>query len=270
MTDSGRLLRESDFHDAWARSTAPGEVLVRESFEAPTAIENRHILSEMGDLRGRRVLDLGCGAGEGAVYFATRGAESYACDIAEEFLKLAGEVAGRFGVTVRTRKADTAALPYADGFFDWVYGNGILHHVDLDGTAREVYRVLKPGGQAAFIEPLPYNPAINVYRHLARGVRSADEKPLRFRDLERVGRVFGAMRHREFWFLSLAVFFHFFLVRRWHPSKVRYWKKVIEEGPRYAGMIARLGTIDRFLLDRIPGLGRLAWNTVILVRKPTA
>src|SRR5215469_10063255 len=61
--------REAEFHDAWAVDTAMGDVLVRECFEAPTALENRFILSKMGSLEGKRVLDIGAGLGESSVYY---------------------------------------------------------------------------------------------------------------------------------------------------------------------------------------------------------
>jgi SAM-dependent methyltransferase len=163
--------------------------------------------------------------------------------------------------------ADTARLPYADGFFDFVYGNGILHHVDVDAAAREVRRVLKPGGRALFIEPLPYNPVINVYRRMARGVRTEDERPLRVSELKRIGRAFASASREEFWLFSLVVFLHFFFVRRWHPSKVRYWKKIIEEGPAYAGWMKRLEGLDRSAMRVFPPLRLLCWNTVLIVRK---
>ena len=56
--------REAAFHDAWASSTKLEDVLVRECFEAPTALENQFILSRMGSLRDKRLLDIGAGLGE--------------------------------------------------------------------------------------------------------------------------------------------------------------------------------------------------------------
>ena len=64
--------REAAFHDAWAGSTTIDDVLVRESFEAPTAMENRFILSRMGDLKDKRLLDIGAGLGESSVYLLCR------------------------------------------------------------------------------------------------------------------------------------------------------------------------------------------------------
>ncbi|OGW83096.1 MAG: hypothetical protein A3C47_04735 [Omnitrophica bacterium RIFCSPHIGHO2_02_FULL_51_18] len=259
--------REREFHNEWARSIHIDSLLVRESFESPTAIENQYALAQLGDLRGKRVLDLGCGAGENAVYLALQGAEVSACDIAEEFLKVAETLAKKFNVNLRLARAEVGNLPYADGHFDFVFGNGVLHHVDLKATAREVARVLKSAGKAVFIEPLPYNPVINLYRHMAKGVRTQDEKPLTFKQIREFGGFFSSLRHEEFWLFSLAIFGHFYFVRRWNPSKVRYWKKVIEEGAAYADMFRRLQRWDHFFLKYAPFLKPLCWNTVLVVQK---
>lgn len=262
-----KLQRERDFHNEWARSLDINDLLVRESFESTTAIENRYAFEQLGDVRGKKVLDLGCGAGETSVYFALQGAEVYACDISEEFLAVAERLAQKYNVTVRFSLAEAGSLPYPDDTFDSVFGNGVLHHVELSSTAKEVRRVLKTGGMASFIEPLPYNPVISIYRMMASGVRSADEKPLHFGQLRKFASGFSSSTHREFWLFSLLLFFHFFFVRRWHPSKVRYWKRVIEIGDEYKRSFLVLQRIDNFCLKYLPFLRYLYWNTVLVVKK---
>ncbi len=58
----------------WALTTPLDQILVHECFEAPTALENRFILGQMGPLRGKKILDIGAGLGESSVYFAMQGA----------------------------------------------------------------------------------------------------------------------------------------------------------------------------------------------------
>lgn len=262
-----RFEREREFHNQWARSLNWDELLVRENFEACTAIENQYALRELGDLRGKRILDLGCGAGETSVYFALCGAEVFACDVGDIFLQLAKRLADKFGVKLRLAQVDANFLPCRDDYFDFVYGNGILHHVNLLPAAREIKRVLKRGGKAVFIEPLPYNPVIHVYRALAKDVRTKDEKPLKFGELNQIKPFFSSFHHREFWLFSLLVFLHFFLIRGWHPSKVRYWKKVIEVADSYHGLFGALQALDRFVLRYIPFANYLCWNTALVVMK---
>ncbi len=265
--DTGRIKREEVFHDGWAESIQIDELLVSESFEMPTALENQHIIKHMGPLKGKRILDFGCGAGEAAVYFATQGAYVYACDISAGFLQVVNALATKFGVTVQTTKCDSAKTPYEDDYFDFIYGNGILHHVELEQTSIEVERILKPGGKAFFIEPLPYNPAINVYRKMAEAVRTVDEIPLSFKQMDAFGNKFAKYEHQEFWLFTLLIFFHFFFIRHWHPSKVRYWKRLIESGQDYAGLMNFWQKWDTRCMHIFPFLKYLCWNTVIRVEK---
>ncbi|MFA6601155.1 MAG: class I SAM-dependent methyltransferase [Candidatus Omnitrophota bacterium] len=264
---SKKFESEQEFHNRWAENIPLEDLRVRESFESPTALENRFALERMGDLRGKRILDLGCGAGETAVYFSLAGAEVTGCDISERSLEVGEALAGKFGTKVRWVHGSASSLAARDSSFDLVYANGVLHHVRLSAALKEVRRVLAPGGTAVFIEPLAYNPVINVYRKMAAGVRSEFEQPLRRAQIEKIRTFFPSFERREFWLFSLLIFLHFFFVRRWHPSKVRYWKKVIDEGQAYRGMIGFLEKLDRGLLRIFPFLGWWCWNTVIVVQK---
>src|SRR6266446_9166849 len=74
------LQRERSFHDRWAESIDVDGIRVSDYFEACTAPENRFILGHLGDVEGKMLLDLGCGAGENSVYFAQKGARCTATD----------------------------------------------------------------------------------------------------------------------------------------------------------------------------------------------
>jgi len=54
------------------------------------------------------------------------------------------------------------AIDFADRIF--VFGPGILHHLDYDKAMSELHRVLKPGGAVLFTEPLGHKPAVERYR----------------------------------------------------------------------------------------------------------
>lgn len=162
----------------------------------------------LGELRGQRVLELGCGPGDYTIMLARRGAEVTAVDIAPSSLQITRRRAGLNGVAQAVRPlwmpAETLALPAAS--FDWVVGFGLLHHADPARLGPEIRRVLRPGGRALFREPLGANPLLHLareylpYRHKHR---SANEHPLSYGDIDRVGRYFKSTRIREFYLFSM-------------------------------------------------------------------
>jgi SAM-dependent methyltransferase len=259
--------RESAFHDDWAGSEDPASVRVDQAFEACTAPENRHIVAWLGDVRGLKLLDLGCGCGEAAVYFAKRGADVTASDLSPGMLELARKVGDCHGVTMGTVECGSERLPFPAGTFDVVYGANVLHHSNLPLALAEVRRVLKPGGRACFWDPLADNPAINVYRAMAHKVRTPDEHPLTRSDLAHVRATFDRVEFRFFWFLTLLVFAKFYLVDWVHPNTERYWKKVVRDADRVAWLYRPLAWLDRLLLRAFPPARRYCWNVVVCARK---
>lgn len=266
--EAQRRHNESEFHDRWAAEIDPTDTLVDETFTSITAVENQHILAQFGDVRGKRVLDYGCGAAEGGVFLAKQGARVVGIDVSAGMLGAAQRLAARHGVEIETRQVTSDLIPAGDQEFDLIYGNGVLHHVSLPVAIPELARVMKPGGKGCFIEPLPYNPVINVYRRIAREVRTPDEKPLTFGDIERFRGSFGEVSHQEFWLTTLSVFLKFYLIDRANPNQERYWKKIYTDAGKLESFFGPLRNLDERLLKAIPPLRRLCWNTVITVAAP--
>ncbi len=97
---------------------------------------------------GRRVLEIGCGAGSAACRFAQHGAEVTAVDITANAVALCRQNALVKNVAVDVRQMDAETLDgLPDASFDFVYSWGVLHHSSRpDAAYRQVARVLKPGG----------------------------------------------------------------------------------------------------------------------------
>jgi 2-polyprenyl-3-methyl-5-hydroxy-6-metoxy-1,4-benzoquinol methylase len=261
-------LRESVFHDEWADSIEPSTVLVNETFTACTSPESRWLLAQLGDVSGKRLLDLGSGAGESAVFFALQGAEVTATDVSEGMLAVAAKVAERHGVALNCRIASAEDLSeFDDGSFDVVFGANVLHHVDIEGCLEEVKRVLKPGGKAAFWDPLAYNPAINFYRRMATAVRTTDEHPLKREHLKSMRTRFSDVRVKFFWLSTLALFLKFYFVDRVHPNDDRYWKRVVARESELKGIYKPLERLDSALLKVFPFLGWMAWTCAVILKK---
>jgi SAM-dependent methyltransferase len=262
--------REEEFHDRWAASLDPRDVLVDQSWEAATAPEHRWIRAQLGELRGKRVLDLGCGAGEAAVWFAKQGASVVASDLSADFLELVRRVAALHGTSVQTHHADADAIDLPAGSFDVVYAGNLLHHVNLEQTLDRICALLKPGGMVVTWDPLRHNPVINIYRRMASGkdgVRTEDEFPLHIRDVRHFERRFTEVRSECFWLCTLWIFVRFYLIERVHPRQDRYWKRIIREHGRLEGKYRRLERLDRALLRIFPFFKRYCWNVAICARK---
>jgi ubiquinone/menaquinone biosynthesis C-methylase UbiE len=261
------LQREQDFHDQWASTIDVDGIRVLDYFEACTAPENRFVLKHLGDVSGKYLLDLGCGAGENSVYFSKLGARCVASDYSPGMVEVALKLAEKNNVRVEGQVINAMAIDYPDNTFDIVYAANLLHHIpDPSVTIREMHRVLKPGGKMCFWDPLRHNPVINVYRKMAMEVRTEDEMPLHINLVKEVQRQFSSTKFDTFWIATLWIFLQFYLIEKVNPNKERYWKKIILEQDRLRPMYRRLESIDR-LLKRIPGMRRLAWNLAVVATK---
>lgn len=264
---SSQEVKETEFHDDWAANTSVDDVLVEEAFLSPAAPENRQILDWMGDLKGKKVLELGAGLGEASVFLALNGADVLATDISPKMLEFAEKLAQKKGTKIKTKVAsahDLSNIP--DESFDCIYAGNLLHHVDIRKTIIEAKKKLKPGGVAYFWDPLQYNPAINVYRKIATKVRTEDEHPLRVSDIKFIESQFSRVETRYFWLTGLSVFFKYYFINRYDPNKVRYWKKIITDKNNF-GWLEKAHAIDRFMLKVLPPLKYLSWNIAIKATK---
>jgi SAM-dependent methyltransferase len=101
--------------------------------------------------RGRRVLEVGCGAGVDLARFATGGAVVVGIDLAESAIELARSNFAQQGLTGEFHVASGEALPFPDASFDLVYAHGVVQYTaDPHRMIAECRRVLRPGGQAIF------------------------------------------------------------------------------------------------------------------------
>jgi SAM-dependent methyltransferase len=245
-TATERRTREREFHDRQARERA-------ERFHSPDAYRVdanwyldheswiRPAFAKLGNLRDRRVLDLGCGHGMAAVVLAGLGARVTALELSADYLREAGRRAAANGVHLDLVQADGETLPFADGAFDRVWGNAILHHLDAATACRELRRVLAPGGVAVFCEPWGETPLLRLARrHLGYPgkERTVDEQPLERRQLRLLHDFFPGLTVEGFQLLAM--------LRRLLP-----------------GRLSSLNRCDTWLLRHHPALRRYCRYVVI-------
>jgi SAM-dependent methyltransferase len=202
-----RLLAELQFHDAQAvdRSFTFHKFPERLRFADAEFLDHetwvRPAFKRFGDLSGKSALDYGCGHGMAAVVMARAGAAVSAFDLSPGYVAEAEQRANANGVRVRFAVADAEVLPYPGQSFDVVWGNAILHHLDLHRAGAELKRVLKPGGVAVFCEPWGGNPVLEFARRrlpYPRKHRTVDEHPLQSRDLVPLRRHFPTLHIEGF------------------------------------------------------------------------
>jgi 2-polyprenyl-6-hydroxyphenyl methylase/3-demethylubiquinone-9 3-methyltransferase len=105
------------------------------------------VLDALGDVRGLRVLDIGCGKGRFARHLESAGAEVVALDPSSAMI---GHASG-----LRRLRASASRLPFASGSFDRIIAIEVLEHLSppgCDAAIAEVRRVLRPGGRVAIID----------------------------------------------------------------------------------------------------------------------
>ncbi len=117
----------------------------------------------LGDLRGKRLLDAGCGEGYLSRYYAKKGAIVTGVDISERLITVAMQLANQAGQNdIEFLRDDICRLEkIADGVFDVVLGNLVLLNVPcLESALRQFNRVLKDRGRLVISL---VHPAFNIY-----------------------------------------------------------------------------------------------------------
>ncbi len=252
MLATDRLSSEQIFHDRQAQGRAPSfphTDSLRFGDDAYLDHETwiRPALAHLGDVAGLPVLDYGCGHGMAAVVLARRGACVTAFDLSPGYLAEARRRAAANEVRIAFVQADGEHLPFADRCFARIWGNAVLHHLDLRQAARELYRVLQPGGIAVFCEPWGGNPLLSWARRSLpyRGKeRTADEQPLLPHHVRELREVFPSLQIEGYQLLSMV-------------------RRILRPGRLVSG----LEWCDARLLRLAPSLGRLCRYIVLTVRR---
>jgi SAM-dependent methyltransferase len=209
------------------------------------------LLDALGPVEGLDLLEVGCGTGDLSLELLRRGARLTALDLSPVGVELTAERAARYlpAAELRTAVVPVDDTGLRDDSFDRVVGKWILHHVDIGPAAREIHRVLRPGGRAAFFENQDRNPVLRfARRRLTRlpgvhQVGTADEHPLTRDDFALLAQTFDWMR--------LA-----------YPNL--YFLEALGRALGHRGM-GPLQRADKALWRRVPRLRPLSWHVLVTV-----
>jgi SAM-dependent methyltransferase len=118
-------------------------------FDSPAPVMH-HVAEVLREHRCRRVVGLGCGSGRHTVFLAQRGFDVIGVDNSRTALNLSRQWLQHEGLRARLARAGMRrTLPLSDGVCDGLVSTQVIHHARLAtvrGTARELSRILRPGG----------------------------------------------------------------------------------------------------------------------------
>jgi SAM-dependent methyltransferase len=154
----------------------------------------------LGDVRGKTVLDLGCGSGENIVPLLTRGARVLGIDICPDLIAIAQR---------RLRDADMKASVSVDSAYetglpdesiDLIFCIALIHHLDIKLVRDEMWRILRPGGVVILKEPIRFSKTCGWLRRLLPAPEDISdfEHPLTHEELDAVTQPFEVEGTRYF------------------------------------------------------------------------
>jgi ubiquinone/menaquinone biosynthesis C-methylase UbiE len=122
----------------------PNETLIR-------IVKGKYIPDMPRDLKGKKVLDVGCGKGTNLLLFASLGARLYGSEVDSQILPIAQKNLADFGYDADIRLGENRKLDFEDNFFDFLVSWNVLHYEstreNILSAVAEYARVLKRGGR---------------------------------------------------------------------------------------------------------------------------
>jgi len=110
-------------------------------------IPHIHAVAQFTRHRGKKILEIGVGAGTDHLQWARAGARCVGVDLTDAAIELTRAHLAMHGFESDLRRADAEALPFPDESFDLVYSWGVIHHSEQPAKiVSEIHRVLRPGG----------------------------------------------------------------------------------------------------------------------------
>lgn len=220
------------------------------------------IFKALGDVRGKRVLDFGCGEGHLATQLGRLGAHVIGIDISPELISLAQKRAEMDAVqhSVEFKVCDILESAPDDETFDFVVCTDALHHVDLPPVVRRLYSCLKPGGKLVAKEPICFLPWFQTIRDWLplEKLASPGDRQLNLQDMLCIR---GIVPNSQFTYFNLFGRFSRFFSYANRIDKGHVFTK--------AGLVA-LMRLDRFLVDTMPFLYRFCGEFVVVAEKPNS
>jgi len=198
IRDEAEILRSAN--EARKIILSPAEVKRYLNPPADTAFPLEYAFHLLGDIRGKQVLDLGCGTGEKTVTLVKRGARVIGIDISPDLICLARERMRRQCIEADLRVGSAYQTELLDGSADVIFCMSLIHHLDISTAMAEMGRLLKPNGFIVMKEPIRFSSAYARMRSFlpTAGDISEYEHPLTTEEFAEVQKDFHVSGLRYF------------------------------------------------------------------------
>ncbi|MEO0475671.1 MAG: class I SAM-dependent methyltransferase [Planctomycetota bacterium] len=171
---------------------------------ANTIFPREYYYHLLGDLKGKRVMEIAAGNGIDAAILTHNGAELAAYDLSPKSIEMVQRRCQVNGTAdrLRTQVAGSFDDAFPGETFDHIVGYAALHHLpDMETLGQRIYDRLNPGGCAVFAEPVLNSKTLGFLRRcvpLAIDDMTDDERPLSDADMQRFGEPFDRTQTRHF------------------------------------------------------------------------
>jgi SAM-dependent methyltransferase len=168
-----RTRQEADFHDARIVEEHEGGRL---GYAYVSVADVYRATDVPPDRRGSSVLEIGCFRGQEASALAPFNGRYVGIDISPAAIEYCRKLslAANFRFSVDDANS-LSTIP--DSSVDYAFGNGVLHHLDLELFASSFAKKLSRGGYGRFIEPAQGNFLLRAFRKATPQLRTPDERP---------------------------------------------------------------------------------------------
>ena len=248
MTTLQVLKKEADFHDKRFGAIEDSRDKLGKFYSVNKAATDSYYEKIKSATAGKKLLEYGCGSGSNIKRWAGYGAIQYGIDISSEGIKESKKIAKSYRISKNFSVMNAEATTFDDSSFDIVVGTGILHHLDLNNSYKELARLTAKDGIAIFIEPLGHNPFINLFRKLTPTMRTEDEHPLMVDDIKLADKYFGEVITNYYILTSLLA--------------VPFRNKAF-----FSTVLRYLTALD-YVIFKLPFLRRFAWMVVLELKQP--
>jgi len=107
-----------------------------------------HSVAQFTRHRGKKILEIGVGAGTDHLQWARAGCECYGVDLTDAAIQTTQARLAHYGFSSTLQRVDAETLPFETDSFDLVWSWGVIHHAEHpDRILAEIHRILKPGGE---------------------------------------------------------------------------------------------------------------------------